>query len=92
MARTLRMGDYGVGRMKLREICDFVHFLSSWQLARGGCVTLPDFWRILEVLGIDVFTNAPFRIFDPTNFETMEFDLQRWLGDREFRRAFGRIR
>jgi putative ABC transport system permease protein len=47
-----------------------------------GLVTLPDFpGEYLEVLGIDVFTNAPFRTFDPTNFDTTEFDLQRWLGE-----------
>jgi putative ABC transport system permease protein len=47
-----------------------------------GLVTLPDFpGEYLEVLGIDVFTNVPFRTFDPTNFDTSELDLQRWLGD-----------
>ena len=46
-----------------------------------GVVTLPDFpGEHLEVLGIDVFTNGPFRTFDPTNFESSEFDIQRWLG------------
>jgi putative ABC transport system permease protein len=46
-----------------------------------GLVTLPDFpGEYLEVLGIDVFTNAPFRTFDPTNFNSSEFDLERWLG------------
>ena len=46
-----------------------------------GLVTLPDFpGEYLEILGIDVFTNAPFRTFDPTNFETTDFDIQRWLG------------
>ena len=45
-----------------------------------GLVTLPDFpGEYLEVLGIDVFTNAPFRTFDPTNFNSSEFDIQRWL-------------
>ena len=34
-----------------------------------GLVTLPDFpGEYLEVLGIDIFTNAPFRTFDPTDF------------------------
>jgi putative ABC transport system permease protein len=47
-----------------------------------GLVTLPDFpGEYLEVLGIDVFTNAPFRTFDPTNFDNTELDIQRWLGD-----------
>jgi putative ABC transport system permease protein len=46
-----------------------------------GVVTLPDFpGEHLEILGIDVFTNAPFRTFDPTNFDSSEFDIQRWLG------------
>ncbi|HEX8898938.1 MAG TPA: hypothetical protein VF751_09590, partial [Chthoniobacterales bacterium] len=35
-----------------------------------GFVSLPDFrGEYLEILGIDVFTNAPFRTFDPSNFE-----------------------
>lgn len=47
-----------------------------------GRITLPDFpGEYLEVLGLDVFTNAPFRTFDPTNFDTTELDIQRWLGD-----------
>ncbi len=45
-----------------------------------GFITLPDFpGEYLEVLGIDVFTNAPFRTFDPVDFGAGEFDLQRWL-------------
>jgi putative ABC transport system permease protein len=47
-----------------------------------GFVTLPDFpGEYLEILGIDIFTNAPFRTFDPTNFKAEEFNLQRWLGE-----------
>ena len=47
-----------------------------------GLITLPDFpGEYLEVLGLDVFTNAPFRTFDPTNFDTTDLDIQRWLGD-----------
>ena len=47
-----------------------------------GLVTLPDFpGEYLEVLGIDIFTNAPFRTFDPTNFDAGKFDIDRWLGD-----------
>ncbi|HEX8490668.1 MAG TPA: FtsX-like permease family protein, partial [Chthoniobacterales bacterium] len=46
-----------------------------------GLVTLPDFpGEYLEVLGIDVFTNAAFRTFEPTNFDSDELDIQRWLG------------
>ena len=46
-----------------------------------GLATLPDFpGEYLEILGIDIFTNAPFRTFDPTGFDAGEFDLQRWLG------------
>ena len=45
-----------------------------------GLVTLPDFpGEYLEVLGIDIFTNAPFRTFDPTDFDAGNFDVQRWL-------------
>jgi len=46
-----------------------------------GFVSLPDFrGDYLEILGIDVFTNAPFRTFDPSNFDAGGFDIQRWLG------------
>ena len=46
-----------------------------------GVVTLPDFpGEYLEVLGIDVFTNAAFRTFEPTNFDSGELEIQRWLG------------
>jgi len=46
-----------------------------------GLVTLPDFpGEYLEVLGIDVFTNEPFRTFDPTGFDAGDLDLQQWLG------------
>ncbi len=46
-----------------------------------GFVALRDFpGDYLEVLGIDIFTNGPFRTFDPSNFGAGEFDLQRWLG------------
>ena len=47
----------------------------------SGYVTLPDFpGEYLQILGIDLFTNAPFRTFDPVDFDAGEFDLQRWLG------------
>ena len=46
-----------------------------------GLVTLPDFpGEYLEILGVDVFSNAPFRTFEPTDFEIGNFDIQRWLG------------
>jgi len=46
-----------------------------------GLVTLPDFpGEYLQVLGIDIFTNAPFRTFDPADFNAGRFDLERWLG------------
>ena len=46
-----------------------------------GVLVLPDFpGEYLEVLGIDVFTNSRFRTFDPTNFDSVEMDIQRWLG------------
>jgi putative ABC transport system permease protein len=48
----------------------------------NGFVALRDFpGDYLEVLGIDVFTNEPFRTFDPSNFGSGGFDIQRWLGD-----------
>ena len=46
-----------------------------------GLVTLPDFpGEYLEVIGIDVFTNEPFRTFDPRDFGKAGFDIQQWLG------------
>jgi putative ABC transport system permease protein len=46
-----------------------------------GFVSLPDSrGDYLEVLGIDVYTNAPFRTFEPSNFDASTFDIQRWLG------------
>ena len=48
----------------------------------NGFVALRDFpGDYLEILGIDVFTNEPFRTFDPSNFEAGGFDIQRWLGN-----------
>lgn len=45
-----------------------------------GLVTLPDFpGEYLEILGIDIFTNAPFRTFDPIEFDAGKFDLEHWL-------------
>ncbi|MFL6588563.1 MAG: ABC transporter permease, partial [Chthoniobacterales bacterium] len=50
-------------------------------LVQGG-VRLLDFpGDYLEILGIDVFTNAPFRTVDPSNFEASAFDIKRWLGN-----------
>lgn len=47
-----------------------------------GLVSLPDFpGDYLQILGIDVFTNAPFRTFNPANIGSGEFDIQRWLGN-----------
>ena len=46
-----------------------------------GFLPLPDFpGDYLEVLGIDVFTNAPFRTFEAASFDASGFDIQRWLG------------
>ena len=46
-----------------------------------GFVPLLDFpGDYLEILGIDVFTNAPFRTFEAANFAAGDFDIQRWLG------------
>jgi putative ABC transport system permease protein len=43
-------------------------------------VTLPDFpGEFLDVLGIDVFTNTPFRTFQLTNFSARDFNLESWL-------------
>jgi putative ABC transport system permease protein len=45
-----------------------------------GLVTIPAFpGEYLDVLGIDVFTNAPFRTFQLTNFSARDFDLEAWL-------------
>ena len=45
-----------------------------------GFVTLPDFpGEYLDLLGIDILTNQSFRTFDLTDFQTQQFDIQRWL-------------
>lgn len=45
-----------------------------------GIVTLPDFpGEYLDVLGIDIFTNTPFRTFALTNFAARDFDIEEWL-------------
>lgn len=45
-----------------------------------GIVSLPDFpGEYLDLLGIDILTNEPFRTFDLTDFQTQQFDLQQWL-------------
>ena len=45
-----------------------------------GYVTLPDYpGEYLDLLGIDVFTNEPFRTFELTDFQAETFDLQKWL-------------
>jgi len=47
-----------------------------------GLVTLPEFpGEYLDVLGIDIFTNTPFRNFELTNFDAHDFDITEWLGD-----------
>lgn len=45
-----------------------------------GFLTLPQFpGEYLDLLGIDVFTNEPFRTFELTDFQNANFDLQKWL-------------
>ena len=45
-----------------------------------GFVTLPQYpGEYLDLLGIDVFTNEPFRTFQLTDFQEETFDLQKWL-------------
>ncbi|HEY1583595.1 MAG TPA: FtsX-like permease family protein, partial [Chthoniobacterales bacterium] len=45
-----------------------------------GFVSLPQFpGEYLDLLGIDIFTNAPFRTFELTDFHAGKFDLQQWL-------------
>jgi putative ABC transport system permease protein len=45
-----------------------------------GLVSLPDLPRAyLRLVGIDVFTNGPFRTFDSSNFDAGGFDIERWL-------------
>ena len=45
-----------------------------------GFVSLPQFpGEYLDVLGIDIFTNAPFRTFEVTDFDAAQFNLQQWL-------------
>jgi putative ABC transport system permease protein len=49
-----------------------------------GLLSLPDFpGDYLDLLGIDVFTNEPFRIFELTGFTGHDFDIHEWLGRRD---------
>ena len=45
-----------------------------------GFLSLPAFpGEYLDLLGIDILTNEPFRTFDLTDFQTRQFGLQQWL-------------
>ena len=45
-----------------------------------GIVALPAYpGEYLDLLGIDIFTNEPFRTFKLTDFQSQNFDLQQWL-------------
>ncbi len=45
-----------------------------------GFVSLPQFpGEYLDLLGIDVFTNEPFRTYELTGFSQPGFDFQQWL-------------
>ncbi len=47
-----------------------------------GVVTLPDFpGEYLQVLGIDVFTNLPFRTFELADETGGRFDIEKWLAE-----------
>ncbi|MEP6955731.1 MAG: FtsX-like permease family protein, partial [Chthoniobacterales bacterium] len=48
-----------------------------------GIVTLPDLpGEYLQILGVDVFTNEPFRTFELSDFAAArQFDVQAWLRD-----------
>jgi putative ABC transport system permease protein len=49
-----------------------------------GFVTLPDLpGEYLEILGVDVFTNEPFRTFDIAHLDTQQGEIEQWLGQRE---------
>lgn len=46
-----------------------------------GFVTLPEYSaEYLDILGIDIFTNEPFRALRPRDFDTESFDIEKWLG------------
>ncbi len=56
-----------------------------------GVVTLPDLpGEYLQILGLDIFTNEPFRTFELTDFAAGEFDVQRMAGGSERDRRRGR--
>ena len=45
-----------------------------------GFVTVPQFrGEYLDLLGIDVFTDEPFRTFELTNFRARNLDFEQWL-------------
>jgi putative ABC transport system permease protein len=46
-----------------------------------GLLTLPDFpGEYLDLLGIDVFTNEPFRTFELSGFGNDNLDIHQWFG------------
>ncbi|HEY6070125.1 MAG TPA: FtsX-like permease family protein, partial [Chthoniobacterales bacterium] len=69
-----------LGEMVLPQITAVAGVSAATPIVEGF-VSLPDFrGGYLQILGIDIFTNAPFRTFEPANFDAGEFDVQRWLG------------
>jgi len=45
-----------------------------------GIITLPDFpGEYLDVLGVDVLTNVPFRTFELTDLDATSFAFEQWL-------------
>lgn len=73
----------GVPETVLPTIAQQPNVAAATPLVRG-LITLPDFpGEYLQILGVDIFTNAPFRTFELTDFAAGKFDVQRWLGDTD---------
>src|SRR3954451_17759891 len=63
----------GVAETTLPTVADTRGVAAATPLVRGF-VSLPDFpGESLDVLGVDVFTNEPFRTFQITDFDSAQF-------------------
>ncbi len=75
------MAPGGVPEIMLPQCARVSGVAAATPLVRGF-VTLPDFpGEYLDVLGIDVFTNEPFRTFDAGSGDLHGDAFEEWLGD-----------
>ena len=77
----IRSAVHGVAETVLPAVTQAKGVAAATPLVRGF-VSLPDFpGEYLDLLGIDIFSNEPFRTFEVTDFDRGEFGVEQWLGD-----------